>query len=347
MRTLRLAFVAIAAGCGGAPPSSGPPADVVGPFPGATYRFAVDQLVMPLQRADFADDLNGDKHADNQLGNVAGGLAAEGDLDHAVADLLASGALGPVVEITTDDPMLRDSSAPVGVRFLGADGEAADTMGATLHGGYLESNRTRWTTHPATLTLHLPMFAAADPTPVTVVGAEIELSADGRGGFYGKLHGGAHGVPIDAVYAGFLQMIRARPEDHGCSYAIYDRDRDGTITRDEFASSMLTQNLLAPDVQLFLDGEWAPQQANAMRDSLSIGFSFHLVPCAQGRCAGAVADPCDDRVRDGDETDVDCGGSCHPCPGAAACAVAADCQSATCDTGKCTEPPPPMPGVCN
>src|SRR6185436_837646 len=46
-------------------------------------------------------------------------------------------------------------------------------------------------------------------------------------------------------------------------------------------------------------------------------------------------DPCHDRVRNGDETDVDCGGSCGRCPATAACRVEGDCQTAACDAGRC------------
>ena len=45
---------------------------------------------------------------------------------------------------------------------------------------------------------------------------------------------------------------------------------------------------------------------------------------------------CTDRVLNGNETDVDCGGSCPGCPVGNDCGVAADCQSGVCTGGKCT-----------
>ena len=42
---------------------------------------------------------------------------------------------------------------------------------------------------------------------------------------------------------------------------------------------------------------------------------------------------CTDGTINGDETDVDCGGSCPPCGVGEACATAADCESAECAGG--------------
>jgi len=45
-----------------------------------------------------------------------------------------------------------------------------------------------------------------------------------------------------------------------------------------------------------------------------------------------------DRVRDGDETDVDCGGSTQPCWTMKSCGRPEDCQSQACDAGACRAP---------
>src|SRR3954468_10549167 len=90
--------------CGKPPPYH----DITGPYTGVTYRFVVDRMQLPMGRYDLADDLNGDGRLDNQLGIIAGSLAQERDLTMAVDDLLGSGVLAPVVEITTDDPALRN-----------------------------------------------------------------------------------------------------------------------------------------------------------------------------------------------------------------------------------------------
>jgi hypothetical protein len=46
---------------------------------------------------------------------------------------------------------------------------------------------------------------------------------------------------------------------------------------------------------------------------------------------------CTDKVKSGDETDVDCGGSCTPCPIDKACLVASDCASKGCVEKTCRE----------
>ena len=58
--------------------------------------------------------------------------------------------------------------------------------------------------------------------------------------------------------------------------------------------------------------------------------------CAQSKC---VPPACTDAVKNGDESDVDCGGgTCAACPDGDACGVAADCQSGVCTTGVCQAP---------
>lgn len=57
--------------------------------------------------------------------------------------------------------------------------------------------------------------------------------------------------------------------------------------------------------------------------------------------AGAEPDPsrCDDLLKNGDETDVDCGGrSCGPCLDGKTCAMGTDCQSAICTNIVCQPP---------
>ncbi|MFT3770587.1 MAG: MopE-related protein [Minicystis sp.] len=58
--------------------------------------------------------------------------------------------------------------------------------------------------------------------------------------------------------------------------------------------------------------------------------------CQNGFCASAS---CADTVKNGAETDVDCGGgACPPCADGLACAVNGDCQSGFCSGGLCQAP---------
>jgi hypothetical protein len=53
----------------------------------------------------------------------------------------------------------------------------------------------------------------------------------------------------------------------------------------------------------------------------------------------AAGDTCWDGDLTGDETDVDCGGSCPPCGNGQNCLENNDCQSKNCDAGACQPPP--------
>jgi hypothetical protein len=49
---------------------------------------------------------------------------------------------------------------------------------------------------------------------------------------------------------------------------------------------------------------------------------------------------CTDGIKDGCETDVDCGGpTCPACPNGGGCAQNSDCQSGDCQSGVCMAPP--------
>jgi hypothetical protein len=82
------------------------------------------------------------------------------------------------------------------------------------------------------------------------------------------------------------------------------------------------------------------------------GTSCALTPCAYGRKCAVNADcasgacsqgicrlpTCADRVKNGIETDVDCGGSCPPCTLGKACTEANDCVTGACPAGTCANP---------
>ena len=57
--------------------------------------------------------------------------------------------------------------------------------------------------------------------------------------------------------------------------------------------------------------------------------------CAGGSCLGGRCVTCNDGLKNGSETDVDCGGSCKRCGNGRSCLVANDCASGTCTGGVC------------
>jgi hypothetical protein len=53
-------------------------------------------------------------------------------------------------------------------------------------------------------------------------------------------------------------------------------------------------------------------------------------------CVFYLSPSCTDRIRNGDETDVDCGGRCGRCDIGSSCRVDTDCDDSNCVTGTCT-----------
>jgi len=281
---------------------------------GDVHRFAIDTITLPTMNAqvdELGDDLDGDGTIDNQLGVVLLGLTATGDATSHGADMLASGAIASSIEL--------QGETTAGVRY-----DDSEQLRGTLRDGAFASTRTRTTKHDTVVEIHIPGFADADPLVLPLHGVELDLAADGTGLVRG-------GIPIDdaraIASASVVQMMTDHPTAHLPFARTCDTNHDGTVTPDEVANSALFGAFLVGDTQLF------------GQPMLSVGFAFHAVPCESGRCSTvAPTDPCHDRVRDGAETDVDCGGTCGACPAGNACSVPADCESAACDAGHCRAP---------
>jgi len=325
---LRASLLIAVTACSTAPPSD----DVVGPFTGARHRFVIDRFELPrntVEARELGDDLDGDLEADNALGSVLSTLAGQDNLTMHADDMLASGAISSSIEIQADD-LVRDHE--VGVWYFGAAGDPATPVGGRIIDGVFAGNRTATTLVPGKAVVRLPVFVDADPTEIEIVGLELDLTPDGRGGYDALVRGGVrHQDVITAAHLGIVQLLEARPHDHRTFWWLVDRDRDGTISRTDLESEGLIPSLLEPDLTLTIDG--APTSA------VSVGFRVHLTPCAAGRCAPTTSiDRCFDRVLDADESDVDCGGSCGDCGATRLCRTGADCQTGGCDGGLCRAP---------
>lgn len=322
-----LASLLLIAACASEPGTE----DITGPFTGTTHRFAVDAIELPTTNTgarEFGDDLNGDGSPDNQLGMVVSTLRSMELMTAHGSDMIASGAIASSFEIVADDLM---NDPTVSVLYRGADGEDAVAVAGEIIDGHFRSNRTRHTQIPGRVRAHLPAWADADPTIVDIEGLEIDLTPDGRGGFDALVRGVLDSEATKrAAYPGAMQMLAAAPGAHPTFLNLLDdKPRDGVITEEEFVTDSLIESLLTPDIEY------------RSKMMLTFGYRVHITPCAAGRCATAEpADKCHDRVKDGDETDVDCGGSCaQDCPGSGRCAQASDCQSNACsEAGVCAGP---------
>lgn len=311
------------------------PIDVTGPFTGETRTFLVDVINVPRDTSEassIAADLDGDGAAENQLGTVTSVLTTTSDLTLDASHMIASGALASLVSIQADDLMNDDS---VGVAYLGSLDEPAVVAGGRFVSGAFVSNRTRETRVPGRANVHVPVFVNADPLVLELEGMELELTPDGAGGYDGIVRGGIREeLAREAAYLGLIEMFETEPTRHLVFGRGLDGDRDDVITRAEVDDSIIAL-LVEADIDLF-DGERYAPRVSMTPDSLSVAFAIHLTPCSAGTCSRpSPTNLCRDRVRDGDETDVDCGGSCQSCAAGKQCSRAEDCQSSACDAGTC------------
>jgi hypothetical protein len=289
--------------------------DITGPFTGQSQRFYLAAIQIPAdsaQHTEIAADLDGNGSLDNQFGTATSVLGATNDLSQDSADMIASGALTMVVDIQADD-LLNDPS--VGVTIDGGT-----VFGGQIIDGTFISNRARDTQHPGTATLHLPVFTNATPVTLEVAG-ELDL-APSRDGYHAVIRGRVDGKAAhDAAFAGVREMFETEPQRHLQFMRSIDFDHDGSVSDVDLEGSVI-HYLLEPDLD----------------EEISLAISFDLSPAPVMR-PPMFKDR--DRVRDEDETDIDCGGSAQRCWDGKACSVASDCQSnacnGTCAVSTCTD----------
>jgi hypothetical protein len=303
------------------------PNDVTGTVTGPVTRYAIDKFTLPTTSSlslALGDSLDGDVQVDNAFGDMVAVLFTYGDLNAHAADMLAAGSIASSIELQANN---LTTSSKAGATYFGADGDDATQMLGKIAGSAFTSNRTSTMHVLGTASVTLPMFQDADPATFELDAMELDLTPDGLGGYDTLVRGGAtldHVLP--ALCSGITQMLANNPHDHAALLSFVDTNHDGDITCYEVQHSQLIAGFLEPDVTL---------QGDKM---LSFGFGAHLVPCDSGTCnTAAPADTCNDRARDGDETDVDCGGSTctRRCLAGATCSLPSDCASNACDAGHC------------
>ncbi len=301
--------------------------DVTGPFTGTPRRYVIDRIELPTNNTEarqFGLDLNGDKTVDNQLGMVISTLGQYNDITTHADDQLASGAIASSVVLVADDYWQDDT---VSATYYGDDRDGSTPIGGTFDAGVFRANLAATTSLPGGTTLRLPIFVDAAPTELPVRALQMRLTplGDGFDAVIGAIVD--HDQALERTHAGLIQLIAAEPTEHRQMLEILDADKNFDLTLNEVKQNSLMQALFYPD----LDG--------SRREGLSLGFHAHLSPCDEGTCSSALpAHTCFDRVEDGDESDIDCGGSCRSCKAGEACTDGTDCDSGACDAGQCRAP---------
>ena len=180
--------------------------------------------------------------------------------------------------------------------------------------------------------LHGVLRSDADPVVVRVSYLRATLVSDGHGGFDAYVAGAiVHEEAVGAAFASVDQMLTARPGDHFAFVRIFDTERRPHRVPAEFRGPARCDRFAA------VAGRDDRRPGNCCRSGSACIFAVR-----DGRCMATPATAtCFDRMLNGTETDLDCGGSCGTCAAGATCTSAADCESAACD-GTCVPRPVSM-----
>jgi MYXO-CTERM domain-containing protein len=108
--------------------------------------------------------------------------------------------------------------------------------------------------------------------------------------------------------------------------------RNETFMLRKFKNKSARQVLVAFSVLCALEAFGATSYALGQSCAEDADCETNL--CQNKVCVVAAA--CDDGAKNGDETDVDCGGSCGVCSVDQACVENVDCENNSCEGGLCT-----------
>ena len=95
---------------------------------------------------------------------------------------------------------------------------------------------------------------------------------------------------------------------------------------------LLLLSALSWGCPLAVSDDYEISDLKAAGESCKAASECSSAVCSAGKCA---APSCTDGVKNGNESDRDCGGSCPKCPDGRACKAPADCVSDNCAGGKC------------
>jgi hypothetical protein len=210
---------------------------------------------------------------------------------------------------------LGKSTAPTPPDFTGAgqftidSSQAGGTFSGPIKAGKFASASPATTKHPVSLTIQLPLVAGSMPISLKVIGAHIQYTRDASGKITGGQLNGA--IKTEDVQTGIIPSVAGLLSDKLMNdmpptstdtqiQSLFDNGgkadpacADGTCKNPdgscavkgdnkidicEVSTASIIQNVLAADVQMLdASGNYAPNKANTMKDSLSVGLSFTAV----------------------------------------------------------------------
>ncbi|MEO7324757.1 MAG: hypothetical protein ABIW82_08010 [Dokdonella sp.] len=252
----------------------------------------------PSEANNTAIDLNGDGHAENQLGMVFSALASSGfDVSAAVN----AGTVVYLLRVTSNDPAFQtdasaraewfvgEPTAPTPPDFSGNGSFQADSAYmpgkfiAPLVGANFVSANPATTSTPVDVPLNLVL---GNGFVVPLHGARLAFSVSSGGLMQGQINGSVRAADVQNIIvpsiANLLNQIVAvggstatmvlNLFDTGCNGV---GANDGVIALCEVSGNSLLSPLLAADVDIYAeDGSYAPNPANTGKDSVSFGMLF-------------------------------------------------------------------------
>jgi hypothetical protein len=264
-------------------------------------QFATNTLTLPTNGTQFAIDLNGDGIVDNQLGKIIGAFSSIGLTPQAATSAaVAQGSSTLLIDEQSSDPT-QQSAADAGAKLVLANTPATppkydgtDTFTASssdtpsqflgnISSGELESNSPVTATTPVQITLALALAAGQAPLLLPVTAGYIQFT-NTSGKLSGQIDGAIKQTDVETtIIPAFAQVLNTEYNDPSTpaatkeELASFDTNNDGTITAAELMANPIVSAVVAPDVQLFTNGIYAPNKANTVKDSLSLGISFTAV----------------------------------------------------------------------
>jgi hypothetical protein len=268
---------------------------------------------LPMSRADFALDLDGDSRVDNQLGNLVGAFSAQGLGPQMATDAaFVAGREIVLFEESSADAMFASASCASARQLRGAPQSMPDfsNNGAftidtsvppaafvgTMASSIFDSPAP--TTLRSPTTTKLPIWGVEMPVVVTHLSVK-NIAGKAKSA---QLNGAMKKTDVDtilvpAIAASLTQILQADPssqqamqvkqtfdvgDGHGGQCTNADSTKgtanDGVVSPCELSGNAAFGMILAPDVQLFdMQGNYAPTSPPTKRDSVSLGVTFALV----------------------------------------------------------------------
>jgi hypothetical protein len=195
-------------------------------------KYVWNAVTLPLQRSDYAFDLNDDGRADNQYGNIIGALAGQGlDPQAAATQTITSGQSITLVVEQAGDPTFTTATCAVTTTYAGLAMASPDFSGggqfmidpaATVGHFFGPIAAARFTSEPPPANAKIPSLARVNlalfgSTPVDVVGARITYLRGANGSVTGgQLNGAIRQYDIDhtvvpALAATWNAQVQANP----------------------------------------------------------------------------------------------------------------------------------------